>query len=242
MTHDTKDMCGAKSNRGYNMTTASGKPFWPASPRTEDVRLGDIALQLSRVCRFNGAILHHKHYSDDVAKAHVRKYGYYSPLHRSVMTTDGGTHYNLFCQFEVYSVAQHSVHVYEAVAKETDDPEVHMAALMHDAHEYILGDMVKPQKSMYKNRKTWETQMDLCIANKFDFDFELFDHPLIKKADYQAVITEHRDLQNLDGGVDWGVPKEEPWEETIIPMLPSSASSLFLDTYNEISKRRKNNG
>lgn len=53
---DTADLCGEKTDRGYNQATASGKPFWSADPRPEDVRITDIAAQLSRICRFNGAV------------------------------------------------------------------------------------------------------------------------------------------------------------------------------------------
>lgn len=55
-TLNTADLTGALTDRGYNMTTASGLPFWPADPRPEDVRIEDIAAHLSRLCRFNGAI------------------------------------------------------------------------------------------------------------------------------------------------------------------------------------------
>ena len=53
---DTANLCGARGNRGLNMCTASGLPFWPSSPRIEDIRIEDIAAHLSRICRFNGAL------------------------------------------------------------------------------------------------------------------------------------------------------------------------------------------
>lgn len=49
-------MCGARTDRGYNMGTSSGRPFWPASPHIDDVRIGDIANGLCRICRFNGQL------------------------------------------------------------------------------------------------------------------------------------------------------------------------------------------
>ncbi len=45
---------GALTNRGFNMTTYSGKPFWPFDPRPEDFRIFDIAHSLANICRFNG--------------------------------------------------------------------------------------------------------------------------------------------------------------------------------------------
>lgn len=56
MNLNTADLTGALTDRGYNMTTASGLPFWPADPKPEDIRIEDIASHLSRLCRFNGAL------------------------------------------------------------------------------------------------------------------------------------------------------------------------------------------
>lgn len=53
---DTGKMAGADSARGHNQSTASGKPFWVLDPRPEEIRIYDIAQQLSRVCRFGGAL------------------------------------------------------------------------------------------------------------------------------------------------------------------------------------------
>lgn len=53
---DTADLTGAKTERGHNMTTSSGLPFWPADPLPDDIRIEDIAAHLARLCRFNGAL------------------------------------------------------------------------------------------------------------------------------------------------------------------------------------------
>lgn len=49
-------LCGPLTARGYNMVTASGGVFWPSAPSVFDVRIADVAAQLSRICRFNGAL------------------------------------------------------------------------------------------------------------------------------------------------------------------------------------------
>lgn len=43
-------------DRGHFIGTASGLPFWPLDPQTEDIRVFDIAIHLSRICRFGGAL------------------------------------------------------------------------------------------------------------------------------------------------------------------------------------------
>lgn len=53
---DTGKLAGAHTDRGYNQSTASGRPFWSTDPRPEDIRIYDIAAQLARICRFNGAL------------------------------------------------------------------------------------------------------------------------------------------------------------------------------------------
>lgn len=40
---------------GNWMLTASGRQYWPADPRPEDVYLEDVAAQLAKLCRFTGA-------------------------------------------------------------------------------------------------------------------------------------------------------------------------------------------
>lgn len=61
---DTADLCGPRTDRGHNMNTASGIPFWPLDPRPDDIRLADIAAHLARICRFNGALRQEvEHYS-----------------------------------------------------------------------------------------------------------------------------------------------------------------------------------
>lgn len=53
---DTGKLCGANTRRGYNQATASGRPFYCFDPRPNEVYIEDIAAQLSRICRFGGAI------------------------------------------------------------------------------------------------------------------------------------------------------------------------------------------
>ncbi len=53
---NTAALTGRKTDRGYNQTTASGHAFWSLDPRLEDIWIEDIAWQLARQCRFNGAL------------------------------------------------------------------------------------------------------------------------------------------------------------------------------------------
>lgn len=44
----------------------------------------------------------------------------------------------------VYSVAQHSVHIADAILDDTGDADTAAIGLVHDAHEYIWGDVTTP--------------------------------------------------------------------------------------------------
>lgn len=53
---ETSALAGRKTGRGYNQSTASGRAFWTMDPCVDDVYIEDIAWQLARQCRFNGAL------------------------------------------------------------------------------------------------------------------------------------------------------------------------------------------
>ena len=234
---DTKELCGADTGRGLNQTTASGKPFWVGDPRPEDVRIEDIAAQLSRICRFGGAL------KDGEGGFSYGSWGQYN-----------------YSVYEIYSVAQHCVLVSRNVP-----PEYALEGLLHDAAEAYIGDMIKPIKSqlvpdweaidvglsfaavprdliapavgilktLVPDYKRMERRVDAAIRARFGLPAE--ESEFIKVADYRAVLTEHRDLQNHDG-TDWGTAKLPPFDEQIIPVLPSVARQMFLDRFNELYK------
>lgn len=88
-----------------------------------------------------------------------------------------------------YSVAQHSVLVARMVpAPVLTPPTLTLAALLHDAHEAYLGDMSAPLKAgpVGDAIRPLERKWNVAIAEHFDFDPVLFDHPSIKLADRVA--------------------------------------------------------
>lgn len=204
---DTKELCGAGrgDRRGFNQTTASGRAFWALDPRPEDIHIEDIAAQLSRVCRFGGALKNGAWVDHSVACFPDKKW----------------------VPFEIYSVAQHC----DLVSRNV--PEEHaLEGLLHDAAEAYIGDMVKPLKVMIPEFKKIERRIMAAVRERFGLPQE--ESEFVKIADYRAVLTEHRDLQNDIGEVDWGVAKMEPWPEQIIPVLPSVARKMFMDRFNEL--------
>lgn len=107
---------------------------------------------------------------------------------------------------EFYSVGQHSILVCDLV----EEPELKLAALLHDAHELYwgFGDIPRPAKVLFGEEFTrllsdHATKMDKVIAERFGIDFlDMCDNAKVKHADDVALATEKRDLMG---------PEPEPW-------------------------------
>jgi 5'-deoxynucleotidase YfbR-like HD superfamily hydrolase len=129
------------------------------------------------------------------------------------------------CEF--YSVAQHSLVVAGLVP-----PELRLAALLHDAAEAYLGDMVKPLKVLLPEFAAIEEKVTLIIADTFGVDFS--DYAPIKAADLIALATEKRDL--MPHSVErWSyLDGVRALPETIVPMSPRDAKLAFLDEFDRL--------
>jgi len=122
---------------------------------------------------------------------------------------------------EHYSVAQHC-----CLVSDHCSPALRFEGLMHDAHEAYVGDMIKPVKMQVgAGWKTIELRVEHAVRARFDLAPQL--NPLVKQQDYIAVATEHRDLQNVTGLVDWGIPPT-PWPERIEPWGVFRARDEFM--------------
>lgn len=128
---------------------------------------------------------------------------------------------------QFYSVAQHSVHVSQVVSE-----EYAFCALMHDATEAYIGDMVSPLKAAIPLFKEVEQNLWEVIASKYGLP-KYLPGP-VKYADYQLLKAEKRDI----------MPETEDWEflkEISVPSLYISAWSSdyskvrFLKRFQELS-------
>jgi len=256
---DTSELCGAKTSRGYNQTTASGRAFYATDPRPEDVFIDDIAAHLSRICRFGGALKERIDFPYETLSP--AEYGRLWGT-RQIYEHESGE--GVCLDVEIYSVAQHSV----LVADNVPEP-FRLRALLHDAAEAYIGDMIKPIKMVMTLHPSlweevcdklrvspasgeWDAAQTMAVLPCFKrleagvakaiyarFGLPEFDEEAdaaIAIADYRAVLTEHRDLQVNTGAVDWGKPTEKPFPERVIPLLPSAARALFLQRFNELYK------
>lgn len=143
---------------------------------------------------------------------------------------------------EFYSVAQHSVWVARYVEQQWPGrPVLALQALLHDAAEAYLGDVVRPLKpAMVVERAgnyelfalTEERVMD-AIRERFGLPApDFIEKANIKLADDVALATEARDLM---GDPRWpGLPAPAP--ERIEFLTPRAARTQFLLAFRRISE------
>ncbi len=122
---------------------------------------------------------------------------------------------------EFYSVAQHSLIVSSLVPT-----DLRLAALLHDAAEAYLGDMVKPLKVLLPAFAAIEDQVSAMIATAFGVDFS--DYAPIKRADLIALATEKRDLMPHSTERWAYLDPIRALPERIVTMSPSLAKEEFL--------------
>lgn len=96
----------------------------------------------------------------------------------------------------IYSVAQHCVLVAWWIEQNkpswTNDyfhVRLQLAGLLHDAPEYVLGDISGPLKAVLRKGQNYlydkmEGDLSFFIEQRFGVPGGWFEHPLIKKADY----------------------------------------------------------
>ncbi len=120
-----------------------------------------------------------------------------------------------------YSVAQHSLLVAGIVPG-----ELRLSALLHDAAEAYLGDIVKPLKMLVPQFSALERQVAAIIGERFGA--RDLDHPQIKSADLVLLATEKRDLMPNSVEAWSAIAGVVPLGERIVAQAPELAKAGFL--------------
>jgi len=103
----------------------------------------------------------------------------------------------------IFSVAQHALLV-EAIARQREpnlDRRLRLAVLLHDAPEYVIGDMITPFKAVIGNSdRAVEARLHVAIRLRFGLPSELPNQlqRLIKAADRSAAYLEATRLAGFD--------------------------------------------
>jgi len=195
--------------------TFTGKKFYPFDPRPEDVDLRDIAHALSLLCRFNG----HSECFYSVAEHSIRASRLlclYPTKYCPVQPGDDGTPDNNIL-----------------------GADLRLAVILHDAAEAYISDLPRPIKQQIPDFQELDHKISAAIAEAFEFDAELFSHPIIKKIDMAMLATELRDLMKLPTD-PWMISEPPVKIEAIIPYDSKQAEKLFLDEARTWQTRLEN--
>ena len=137
---------------------------------------------------------------------------------------------NRFCGHTQYpySVAQHSVGVSYLVP-----PEFAFEALMHDAHEAYITDMMSPLKRLLPDYQQVEADIEVMVRIKFGLPFKM--SAAVKHADLVMLATEKEALLHPDAG-EWPILRGiEPSDRLIVQMSPGAAKREFMARFSELS-------
>jgi hypothetical protein len=160
-----------------------------------------------------------------------------SPRADEVNLRDIGHALSNLCRFtghcyRFYSVAEHSVRVADAVARNYPGatPEVLLFALLHDASEAYLTDLPRPLKEHSELGRLYriaESHVEAVICEHFDLAPTDEVRAAVKHADNVLLATEARDLMPQREVAAWSwMP--EPLPELICPREPVDAFGWFM--------------
>ena len=142
-----------------------------------------------------------------------------------------------------FSVAQHSVVVEEIAAHISPGlgPNWRLAALLHDAPEYVIGDMISPFKSaLGLDYHTFEERLERAIHIRFGLPAHMPApiKTLIKTADRACAFFEATQLAGFEHNEAltlFGVPPRD-YRLVIEPQAPAEAQALYVQRFHLLSK------
>lgn len=146
-----------------------------------------------------------------------------------------------------FSVAEHSVLVEEIFArlKPAPGPEQRLTALLHDAPEYVIGDMISPFKAaLGLDYRAFEDRLERAVHMRFSLPVKTPDavKARIKRADRASAWLEAVQLAGFDeaeAGKFFSRPRFQGWEEIRLnPLPPKAAADAFIARFEELMAMR----
>jgi hypothetical protein len=119
-----------------------------------------------------------------------------------------------------YSVAEHCVHV----ANYAPD-DLKLTALLHDASEAYLSDVIRPIKSHLANYLDIEAGLERVIAERFGLTWQWHHH--VKQLD-TAILADERDQAMAPPPVPWPQTTEPPLGVELQFWSPNRARAEFI--------------
>jgi 5'-deoxynucleotidase YfbR-like HD superfamily hydrolase len=142
-----------------------------------------------------------------------------------------------------FSVAQHSVVVEEIVAHIQPDvaPKWRLAALLHDASEYVIGDMISPFKAaLGMDYKLFEERLETAIHVRFGLPAKTPSaiKALIKQADRASAFFEATQLAGFSHAesLDFFGAPPAGYVLKITPQAAAEAQERYLHRFELLSE------
>ena len=148
------------------------------------------------------------------------------------------------------SVAQHSVLVEEILSRNATQlaQKWRLAGLLHDAPEYVIGDMITPFKAALGLRyRVIEARLQEAVHIRFGLPAELppsIAHS-IKRADRMAAFIEATQIAGFaeaEAKKLFSKPRGTPADYKLIPLPPEKAAKAFLRRFDLLFGRDGNRG
>ncbi|MGI9352165.1 MAG: YfbR-like 5'-deoxynucleotidase [Rhizobiaceae bacterium] len=148
-----------------------------------------------------------------------------------------------------FSVAQHSIVVWQAFCNlnPKTNPDEQLMALLHDAPEYVIGDMISPFKAVIGGEyKIVETRLQEAVHLRYSLPPKTPENAkaAIKKADSIAAYFEATELAGFskeEAKNFFGTPRGFTKEQLdLLPKPAEQAQKEFLGIFQRIERKRKN--
>ena len=140
-----------------------------------------------------------------------------------------------------FSVAQHSLVVESLVQglKPSVDPADRLTALLHDAPEYVIGDMISPFKAVLgPGYKTIEARLARAIHLRFGLAPDMAPglKKLIKRADLICAWMEATQLAGFGAAEAdrFFIRPPDDLAQSLEPLSPGAAQTAFLERFPHI--------
>jgi hypothetical protein len=139
---------------------------------------------------------------------------------------------SLLCRYgghvsRYFSVAEHCVLMSYAVA-----PEYALWALLHDATEAYMGDMIRPLKHAMPAYRVAEDRLMATICDRFGLPYEC---PAEVKAADNRILRDERDALMAEPPLPWSsIEQVPPLGVTITGWPPLEAEARYLARLNEL--------
>ena len=177
-------------------------------------------------------------------------FDYADPRAEQITLDDVAHHLSVNCRFGgavsdpetghpvTYSVAEHAINVSDLVIAR-GHPELALAALHHDSHEYMWGDWPTPLKRLLRDRGVTVLDAlvqvtDLAVGEAFGIDPDLFHHPAVKDADLIMLYREAATFKVSRGiGPHWGRTIPAAPLERGVPVEPYALKEAFIAAHYE---------